>query len=130
MSNRRAFLKFLAGSPLLAGASSIVESLAQQAPPSVIDKAADALDVFEFEAAARTLGLYGDGSRRRGYAPGQPRRLQPLPIANATLCRCQPAGHVDGSLRHEGQFADYPLPRRKSKGIPSGRRSRGCESGE
>ncbi|PYS14900.1 MAG: alpha-hydroxy-acid oxidizing enzyme, partial [Acidobacteria bacterium] len=55
MSNRRAFLKFLAGSPLLAGASSIVESLAQQAPPSVIDKAADALDVFEFEAAARKV---------------------------------------------------------------------------
>ncbi len=55
MSNRRAFLKFLAGSPLLAGASSIVEALAQQAPPSVIDKAADALDVFEFEAAARKV---------------------------------------------------------------------------
>lgn len=55
MSNRRAFLKFLAGSPLLAGASSIVEAFAQQAPPSVIDKAADALDVFEFEAAARKV---------------------------------------------------------------------------
>src|SRR5437870_2742346 len=55
MSNRRAFLKFLAGSPLLAGASSIIEALAQQAPPSVIDKAADALDIFEFEAAARKV---------------------------------------------------------------------------
>ena len=49
MSNRRAFLKFLAGSPLLAGVPSAVQALGQ----IEIDKAADALDVFDFEALAR-----------------------------------------------------------------------------
>jgi 4-hydroxymandelate oxidase len=50
-SNRRAFLRFLAGSPLLAGIPSAVQALAQ----ADIDKAADALDVFDFEAAARKV---------------------------------------------------------------------------
>src|SRR5204863_4540069 len=49
MENRRGFLKFLAGSPLLAAMPSIAQSLI----PGQIDKAADALDVFDFEAAAQ-----------------------------------------------------------------------------
>jgi 4-hydroxymandelate oxidase len=57
MWNRRAFLKFLAGSPLLAHTPGFVEALAQttqtQTADSVLASAADALDVFDFEAAAR-----------------------------------------------------------------------------
>jgi isopentenyl diphosphate isomerase/L-lactate dehydrogenase-like FMN-dependent dehydrogenase len=49
MSDRRAFLQFLAGSPLLAGIPSTVQALAQLE----IEKAADALDVFDFEALAK-----------------------------------------------------------------------------
>jgi isopentenyl diphosphate isomerase/L-lactate dehydrogenase-like FMN-dependent dehydrogenase len=54
MPDRRAFLKFLATSPLLAGASSStlrLLALAQESP--VITNAAAALDVFDLEAAAR-----------------------------------------------------------------------------
>lgn len=51
MKNRRAFLKFLASSPLLAAMPSL-----SQVPIGQIDKAADALDIFDFEAVAkRTL---------------------------------------------------------------------------
>src|ERR1051325_626203 len=49
MDNRRDFLKFLAGSPLLAAAPPLAQSL----PFAQIDKAADALDVFDFEAVAQ-----------------------------------------------------------------------------
>lgn len=56
MSNRRAFLRFLAGSPLLGmlagGASVLARSLAQ-ADDFVISSPAEALNLFEFEAAAR-----------------------------------------------------------------------------
>ena len=40
MPNRRAFMKFVASSPLFATVPSIAEAFAQQAPPSLIDKAA------------------------------------------------------------------------------------------
>jgi len=51
MKNRRAFLKFLASSPLLAAMPSL-----SQVPIGQIAKAADALDIFDFEAVAkRTL---------------------------------------------------------------------------
>jgi 4-hydroxymandelate oxidase len=50
-SNRRAFMRFLAGSPLLAGIPSVMQAIAQ----AEIDKAADALDVFDFEAAAHKV---------------------------------------------------------------------------
>jgi 4-hydroxymandelate oxidase len=49
MSDRRAFLQFLAGSPLLAGVPATLQALAQME----IEKAADALDVFDFEALAK-----------------------------------------------------------------------------
>lgn len=49
MDNRRAFLKFLAGSPLLAAMPSVAQGLL----PGQIDKAADAVDVFDFEAVAQ-----------------------------------------------------------------------------
>lgn len=54
MSNRREFLKFLAGSPLLAGAPFLANAFAQ-APGAedVIAAAADAINVFDLEAAAR-----------------------------------------------------------------------------
>jgi isopentenyl diphosphate isomerase/L-lactate dehydrogenase-like FMN-dependent dehydrogenase len=51
MSDRRAFLKFLAGSPLMAGMPLPLRALAQ----ADIDKAADALDVFDFEALAKKI---------------------------------------------------------------------------
>jgi isopentenyl diphosphate isomerase/L-lactate dehydrogenase-like FMN-dependent dehydrogenase len=53
MRDRRAFLKFLAGSPLLAGLLPFREALIQQAPDYVISSPAEALNVLEFEAAAR-----------------------------------------------------------------------------
>ncbi len=57
MSNRRAFLKFLAGTPLLAGAPSLAHALVQSSNPQTIDSviasAAEAINVFDFEAAAR-----------------------------------------------------------------------------
>jgi isopentenyl diphosphate isomerase/L-lactate dehydrogenase-like FMN-dependent dehydrogenase len=51
MSNRRAFLKFVAGSPLLAGVP--FTELFGQDPQ--LASAADALDVFDFEAMARKV---------------------------------------------------------------------------
>jgi 4-hydroxymandelate oxidase len=48
MSNRRAFLKYLAASPLLA----LVPSLADAVQQGDLEQAAHALDVFDFEAAA------------------------------------------------------------------------------
>ncbi len=51
MTNRRAFLKFVVGSPLLAGVPAFRQALAQ----AIVEKAADALDVFDFEAAARKV---------------------------------------------------------------------------
>ena len=51
MSDRRAFLKFVAASPLLAGIPSIAEAFQQGG----LDQAADALDVFDFQAAAQKV---------------------------------------------------------------------------
>jgi isopentenyl diphosphate isomerase/L-lactate dehydrogenase-like FMN-dependent dehydrogenase len=57
MNDRRAFLKFLASSPLFACLPSIGQALAQatslQTVDSLIGSAAEALDVFDFEAVAR-----------------------------------------------------------------------------
>ncbi|HEV8485301.1 MAG TPA: alpha-hydroxy acid oxidase [Blastocatellia bacterium] len=52
MSNRRAFLKFLAGSPLLAGLLPLQEAF-KQTSDGVISSPADAINILEFEAAAR-----------------------------------------------------------------------------
>lgn len=52
MSDRRAFLKFLAGSPLIAGFLPLREAF-QQAASDVISSPSEALNVLEFEAAAR-----------------------------------------------------------------------------
>jgi 4-hydroxymandelate oxidase len=52
MSDRRAFLKFLAASPLLAGMPAMLEAFAQAGAPAT---AMDALDVFDFEAVARKV---------------------------------------------------------------------------
>ena len=51
MPDRRAFLTFLAGSPLLAAFPSLALALQQGG----LEQAAHALDVFDFEAAAQTL---------------------------------------------------------------------------
>ena len=57
MTDRRAFLKFLASSPLFASIPSISEAFAQtttlQGVDNLIGSAADALDVFDFEPVAR-----------------------------------------------------------------------------
>jgi 4-hydroxymandelate oxidase len=59
MSDRREFLKYLAASPLLFGMPSLAEALTQaatdQAVDAVLKSAADALNVFELETAARKL---------------------------------------------------------------------------
>jgi 4-hydroxymandelate oxidase len=52
MSDRRAFLKFVAASPLLAAVPSIAEALQQQGG---LKEAADALDVFDFQAFAEKV---------------------------------------------------------------------------
>jgi isopentenyl diphosphate isomerase/L-lactate dehydrogenase-like FMN-dependent dehydrogenase len=51
MTNRRAFLAFIAGSPLLAAFPALAAALQQGG----LEQAAHALDVFDFEAAARKL---------------------------------------------------------------------------
>jgi 4-hydroxymandelate oxidase len=57
MTDRRAFLKFLASSPLFASIPSIGEAFAQtttlQGVDNLISNAKDALDVFDFEPVAR-----------------------------------------------------------------------------
>lgn len=53
MPDRRAFLKFLAGSPLLAGLLPFREAFTQQALEDVISSPSEAINVLEFEAAAR-----------------------------------------------------------------------------
>ena len=59
MSDRREFLKYLAASPLLFGMPRLAEALTQatsdQAVEAVLRSAADALNVFDLEAAARRL---------------------------------------------------------------------------
>jgi len=52
MSDRRAFLTFLAASPLFAGIPAMLEAFAQE---STLATAEAALDVFDFEAAARKV---------------------------------------------------------------------------
>jgi 4-hydroxymandelate oxidase len=52
MSDRRAFLKFLAASPLFAGIPAMLDAFAQE---STLATAEAALDVFDFEAAARKV---------------------------------------------------------------------------
>src|SRR5262245_64796145 len=59
MPDRREFLKFLAGSPLLLAYPDVLEAFTQ-APAAQLDavmlgNAADALDVFDFEAMARKV---------------------------------------------------------------------------
>ena len=51
MPDRRAFLTFLAGSPLLAAFPALALALQQGG----IEQAAHALDVFDFEAAAQKI---------------------------------------------------------------------------
>jgi isopentenyl diphosphate isomerase/L-lactate dehydrogenase-like FMN-dependent dehydrogenase len=51
MFDRRAFIKFLAASPLLAAVPSIAEAFQQGG----LEHAADALDVFDFQAAAQKV---------------------------------------------------------------------------
>ena len=52
MSDRRALLKFLAASPLLGGLATMQQAFADDA---VLASITDALDVFDFEAAARKV---------------------------------------------------------------------------
>lgn len=90
MSDRRAFLRFLAASPLLTGYSSFAE-MVQETSGGVIQDPSEAINVFEMEAAARATvppahfgylasGVDDDGTLRanqEGYSRYQirPRRL-------------------------------------------------------
>ena len=51
---RRSFLKFVAGSPLLAASPTLGQLVRQDELP-IIQSPEDALNVFEFEAAARNV---------------------------------------------------------------------------
>jgi isopentenyl diphosphate isomerase/L-lactate dehydrogenase-like FMN-dependent dehydrogenase len=53
IQHRRAFLKFLAASPLFASSGAILAQTLAQAPDGVISSPAEALNVLDFEAAAR-----------------------------------------------------------------------------
>ena len=59
MSDRREFLKFLAGSPLLLAHPALLEAFTQaptaQAAAAILQSAADALDVYDFEAMAHRV---------------------------------------------------------------------------
>ena len=59
MSDRREFLKFLAGSPLLLAYPALLEAFTQaptpQAAAAILQSAADALDVYDFEAMAHRV---------------------------------------------------------------------------
>ena len=59
MADRRAFLKFLAGSPVLLAYPALLEAFAQaptsQATAATLVNAAEALNVFDFEAMARRV---------------------------------------------------------------------------
>ena len=59
MTDRREFLKFLAGSPLLLAYPALLEAFTQaptaQAAAATLASAADALDVYDFEAMARRV---------------------------------------------------------------------------
>ena len=52
MDDRRAFLKFLAASPLVTGLGLTGQALAQGPAPELVTKASDALDVFDLEKVA------------------------------------------------------------------------------
>ena len=53
MTNRRAFLSYLAASPALTPASRVLAQLAGSDDASLLDDAADAINVFDFEPIAR-----------------------------------------------------------------------------
>jgi 4-hydroxymandelate oxidase len=59
MSDRREFLKFLAGSPLLLAYPALLEAFTQaptaQAAAAILQSAAEALDVYDFEAMAHRV---------------------------------------------------------------------------
>ena len=61
VANRRAFLRFLAGTPVFAGTGVIPfltgKLLADELPTELIDAAEDALNVFDFEPVAKTRML-------------------------------------------------------------------------
>ena len=94
MANRRELLRFLAASPLLAGLS--LDALGQEAQLSA---AADALDVFEFEAMARRVlppahwgfmatGVDGDETLRAnsaGFARYQLRPRRFIDVSNIVM---------------------------------------------
>jgi isopentenyl diphosphate isomerase/L-lactate dehydrogenase-like FMN-dependent dehydrogenase len=125
MSDRRAFLRFLAGSPLLAGVPSALQAL----PQMEIEKAADALDVFDFEALAKkalppahwgymATGVDGEETlkaNREGFARYQLRARRFVDVSrlemslelfgtryNSPIVLCpvgsQKAFHVDGEV--------------------------------
>jgi isopentenyl diphosphate isomerase/L-lactate dehydrogenase-like FMN-dependent dehydrogenase len=91
MPDRRAFLKFLASSPLLARFPSLIATAFPQSPETVIASPGDAINVFDFEVAARKVlppahfgymatGVDSDATlkaNREGYSHYQlrPRRL-------------------------------------------------------
>jgi hypothetical protein len=67
MTDRRKFLRLLAASPLLAGIPAIGQALAQttslQGVDSLIAKAADALDIFDFRP--HTGGIWRPASTEK-----------------------------------------------------------------
>lgn len=85
---RRALLKFLAGSPLVAGLAPFAKALAVDPEERVLASAAEALDVFDLEAAARRVvppahwgylqsGVDGEATLRANVAAFSRYQLRP-----------------------------------------------------
>ena len=105
MSDRREFLKFLAGSPLLLASPAWLEAFTQaptpQAAAATLASAADALDVFDFEAMARRVlppahwGYLATGVDGEETLRANPRGFDRYHVAHATVRRREPHRHGD-----------------------------------
>jgi isopentenyl diphosphate isomerase/L-lactate dehydrogenase-like FMN-dependent dehydrogenase len=108
MPDRRAFLTFLAGSPLLALCPSLATALQQGG----LEQAAHALDVFDFEAAAQKLvppahwgylmsGVDGEATLRANRDGFDRYQLRPRRFVDVTK--------IDLSVTLFGQTFDSPI---------------------
>ena len=128
MSDRREFLKFLAGSPLLLASPALLEAFTQaptaQAAAATLASAADALDVYDFEAMARKVlppahwGYLATGVDGEETLRANPRGFDRYHVAHAPVRRREPHRHGDGALRADVHVARRAVSRRQSAGVP------------
>ena len=112
LASRRAFLRFLASSPALCAAGSVMgQSLSDPYAPQVISKASDAINVFDFHEVAKQTFMPGhytymalgtdDGGTLRANREGF-KKIQ------LRMRRLVDARNVDPSIELFGRR--YPLP--------------------